>query len=110
MNRGADYLLQNLPDLGTTRSPKRDTYYWYYGTQAMYHMGGQYWEAWNSKLYPLLVENQITEGPLAGSWHVHHPIPDRWGTRVGRLYVTAMNLLSLEIEHRHLPIYTDLAE
>ena len=110
MNRGADYLLQNLPDLGTTRSPKRDTYYWYYGTQVMYHMGGQYWETWNSKLYPLLVENQITEGPLAGSWHVHHPIPDRWGTRVGRLYVTAMNLLSLEIEHRHLPIYADMAE
>lgn len=110
MNRGADYLLQNLPDLGTTRSPKRDTYYWYYGTQVMYHMGGQYWEAWNSKLYPLLVENQITEGPLAGSWHARHPIPDRWGIRVGRLYVTAMNLLSLEIEHRHLPIYADVPE
>ena len=24
-------------------------YYWYYGTLAMYQMGGRYWRAWNAR-------------------------------------------------------------
>jgi hypothetical protein len=105
MTSGADLLLANPPVMGTSSDPRRDTYYWYYATQVMFHMGDQYWEQWNRRLHPLLVDTQIQQGPLAGSWHPHTPVPDRWAAHGGRLYVTTMNLLSLEVYYRHLPIY-----
>ncbi len=110
MQRGADYLAENPPAIGTPRSPARDTYYWYYATQVMFHMKGEHWENWNNQLSPLLVSSQVREGPAAGSWNPKLPIPDRWGPHAGRLYVTAMNLLSLEVYYRHLPIYEDTAK
>ncbi|MFV2066055.1 MAG: hypothetical protein ACC645_03680 [Pirellulales bacterium] len=109
MIRGADYLRQHLPTMGTRRGRERDTYYWYYGTQVMFHMGGKYWEDWNDRLHPMLVATQDKDGPLAGSWHPALPVPDRWGPHAGRLYVTTMNLLSLEVYYRHLPLYDDTA-
>jgi hypothetical protein len=107
--RGADYLKQNLPTIGTPRDPQRDTYYWYYGTQVMFHMGGEHWQTWNSRLHPLLVQSQLPSGPLAGSWDPKGAVPDRWGPHGGRLYVTTLNLLSLEVFYRHLPLYEDTA-
>ena len=109
MQQGADFLKNNLPALGDPRNPQRDTYYWYYGTQVMFHMGGEHWKAWNGKLHPLLVGSQIKQGPLAGSWQPRGPVPDRWSAHAGRLYVTTMNLLSLEVYYRHLPLYEDAA-
>jgi hypothetical protein len=105
--RGAAYLAQNLPAVGTLRDPQRDTYYWYYATQVMAHMGGDYWRVWNARLHPLLIDNQVREGPLAGSWDPREPVPDRWGPHAGRLYVTTLNLLSLEVQYRKLPLYED---
>jgi hypothetical protein len=107
MVRGADYLAENLPAIGTSRTPERDTYYWYYATQVMYHMGGDHWQAWNGRLHPLLVDSQVRQGSMAGSWSPRDPVPDRWGPHAGRLYVTTMNLLSLEVYYRHLPLYKD---
>jgi hypothetical protein len=75
----------------------------------MFHMGGDYWRQWNGRLHPLLLETQETEGRLAGSWDPLRPLPDRWGAQAGRLYVTTMNLLSLEVYYRHLPLYEDTA-
>jgi hypothetical protein len=105
--RGAEYLAENLPQFGRTASPERDTYYWYYATQVMFHMGGDYWKAWNGRLHPLLVESQVKQGAMSGSWDPRRPVPDRWGPHAGRLYVTTMNLLSLEVYYRHLPLYKD---
>jgi hypothetical protein len=114
MQRGAEHLLENLPTVGTSatpaltgtmKNPRRDTYYWYYATQFMFHMKGKYWKAWNEKLHPLLTDSQITTGPMAGSWDPLQPIPDKWGHQGGRIYLTAMNILSLEVYYRHLPIY-----
>lgn len=109
MVAGAQYLGERLPDIGDWQKPKRDTYYWYYATQVMFHMRGDYWEAWNNQLHPLLTESQVKSGPLIGSWDPWEPIPDRWAQYAGRLYVTTMNLLSLEVYYRHLPIYEDTA-
>ena len=105
MAKGADWLLQRPPAMGTEQAPKRDTYYWYYATQVLFHMGGDRWKNWYQALYPMLIESQVTEGPYAGSWEPIGPIPDAWGEYAGRLYVTTMNLLSLEVTYRHLPIY-----
>jgi hypothetical protein len=109
MRLGADYLLDNLPEMGTARNNQRDTYYWYYATQVMFHMGGTYWESWNAALHSLLLDTQVQEGPLTGSWNPRLPVPDRWGPHAGRLYVTTLNLLSMEVYYRHLPIYEETA-
>jgi hypothetical protein len=109
MIRGADYLLSNLPTEGSVDNPQRDTYYWYYATQVLFHMGGDRWKQWNNRLHPILIRSQIIEGNQSGSWDAAGPIPDRWGPFAGRLYVTTLNLLSLEVYYRHLPIYEETA-
>lgn len=101
---GADFLLdQQLPS--DSAPLLRDTYYWYYATQVLKHIDGPRWEKWNDRLRPLLTRSQEKTGELAGSWHPYRPIPDRWGQFGGRIYVTTMNLLSLEVRHRMLPLY-----
>jgi len=107
---GADYLLTQLPSLGTAEAPNRDSYYWYYATQVMFHMKGEHWTRWNERLRPLLVDSQEAAGPLAGSWDPRGEVPDRWGGAGGRVYVTAMHLLMLEVYYRYLPLYQNLDE
>lgn len=107
---GADYLKDNLPDVGTRQSPQRDAYYWYYATQVMFQVGGDHWKTWNDRLHPLLIQGQVKTGPLAGSWDPKGPVPDRWGQEGGRVYLTAMHLMMLEVYYRHLPLYQTLGE
>ncbi len=107
MQSAADYIAKFPPSIGTNRAPQRDTYYWYYATQVMFHMGGEHWDNWNQYLNPVLIDSQIKRGPEAGSWDPELPVPDRWSAHGGRLYVTAMNLLNLEVYYRHLPIYEE---
>ena len=110
MKLGGDYLLESLPAIGTPQAPERDTYYWYYASQVMFHLGEEHWESWNKKLHPLLVDSQVPTGKLAGSWNPRGPVPDRWANFAGRHYVTTLNLLSLEVYYRHLPIYEETAK
>ncbi len=105
---GARFLQTNLPALGTAAQPTRDSYYWYYATQVMFQMQGEFWTAWYRRLGPLLAESQVLTGPLAGSWHPQQPVPDRWAREGGRLYVTTLNLLMLEVPYRYLPLYGEL--
>jgi hypothetical protein len=59
---------------------------------------------WNRKLRRRLVDTQATEGHVRGSWSpTHHAVTGSGG----RLYETALNLLSLEVYYRHLPIWRD---
>jgi len=102
---GAEYLKANLPADGTPETPLRNCYYWYYATQVMFQMQGSYWTAWNERFRPLLQNSQTPTGDLAGSWDPSKPVPDRWGAAAGRMYVTAMHLLMLEVYYRHLPLF-----
>jgi hypothetical protein len=102
---GAEYLRVRLPQFGSTSRPQRDTYYWYYATQTLFQVQGEPWQAWNEQLRNLLVGSQVQTGALAGSWDPLTPVPDRWGPDGGRIYVTAMHLLNLEVYYRHLPLY-----
>ena len=110
LRRGADQILKYPPANGTSSNPMRDTYYWYYATQVMFHMRGDYWRQWNERLHSLLVGGQTRQGPHAGSWDPNGDVPDRWGPHGGRIYVTTLNLLSLEVYYRHLPIYEETAK
>ena len=103
MRAGADYLLKNLPE----PDQKRTSYYWYYGTQVMYHMQGNYWEQWNGRLRDHLVTTQVQDGPLTGTWD---PTKDNWEKAGGRVYSTAVKLLMLEVYYRHLPLYEQLED
>ena len=100
MLNGASYLLRSLPE----KQQKLTSYYWYYATQAMYHMQGDYWEPWNEKTKTVLIETQEMSGGNAGSWR---PI-DNWEKSGGRVYATSIKLLMLEVYYRHLPLYDQL--
>ena len=110
MQSAAKYLLRYPPTMGSAAKPQRDAYYWYYATQVMFHMGGDVWSRWNRYLNPLLLQSQLVDGPYAGSWDAKLPVKDRWSIHGGRMYVTTMNLLNLEVYYRHLPIYEDAAK
>ena len=104
MRAGADYLLANMP--GTAQNSSNTSYFWYYGTQVMYHMQGHYWKRWNVKLRDQLVKSQVKSAGLAGTWSPS----DNWETSGGRLYATSIKLLILEVYYRHLPLYEQLDE
>ena len=100
---GANFLRTRLPDFG-----QRDSYYWYYATQVMFHMQGEHWSLWNSSLRDSLVETQSKDGTGSGSWDPARPTPEKWASAGGRHYVTCLNLLMLEVYYRHLPLYLEL--
>ncbi|MGI9012685.1 MAG: hypothetical protein ACR2GY_00380 [Phycisphaerales bacterium] len=97
MHASSAYLLDHLPDWRNDAN----TYYWYYGTLAMFHHGGSGWERWNKALKEQLIANQRTDGKARGSWDP----ADAWATTGGRVYQTAICALSLEVYYRYLPIY-----
>lgn len=90
------FLLQNPP-----RRTEMNLYYWYYGTLALFQLGNEEWRAWNQSLRDLLIAEQRTTGPLAGSWDPR----GAWGGFGGRIYSTAIATLSLEVYYRYLPLY-----
>ena len=87
------YLLNNRPSRSTI-----NLYYWYYGTLAMYQNGGREWDQWNAAVRDLLISEQRTVGPQAGSWDPR----GEWGRYGGRIYSTAIATLSLEVYYRYL--------
>lgn len=91
--------------------PDRDVYYWYYATQTMFHMEGNYWKEWNNRLKEMLVFHQEKAGPERGSWDpLDNEGPDLWSLNKhgGRLYVTCLSVYMLEVYYRHLPLYSEL--
>jgi len=93
------------PSYGSTEVRARDAYLWYYSSQVLVQSGNAEWEEWYRQLSTLLGSTQVAAGSDAGSWDPLGPIPDRWGAYGGRLYVTALHLLALEVPYRHLPTY-----
>lgn len=97
-------LARGVAWLASQGPSREDIYYNYYATQVIHHFGADYWKDWNSKLRPFLVETQIQNGPAAGSWDVTDP----HGNAGGRIYQTALSILTLEVYYRHLPLYREL--
>jgi hypothetical protein len=93
---GASLMKQCLPKWDV-RAGSIDMYYWYYGSLAMFQLGGQYWKAWNPAMKAALVPTQHEKGCLLGSWDPAGP----WGSAGGRVYSTAINCLTLEIYYRY---------
>ncbi len=94
------------PEYGTATRKTRDSYLWYYASQVLVHTGGPEWQTWYGRLVDTLAATQESAGPKAGSWDPLGPAPDRWGIYGGRIYVTALHLLALEVPDRRLPTYS----
>jgi hypothetical protein len=65
----------------------------YYGSQAMFQLGGNYWQIYRPTLHKLLLDGQQQNG----SWINNDG--------VGTSYTTAMAILALTVEYRLLPLY-----
>jgi hypothetical protein len=105
------HLMQNLPDWSDKYMNRRDSawdqnmYGWYYGSMALFQVGGSYWKRWNQAMKKALVNNQVKGGCADGSWD---PV-FLWGQTYspgnvgGRVYSTAICALTLEVYYRYLP-------
>jgi hypothetical protein len=91
--------IQLLADTGPSKS---NEYYNYYATQVMHHWGGEPWTAWNNVMREQLIETQVKEGVSQGTWK---PGTGHGPKQGGRLYTTCLNVMTLEVYYRHLPLY-----
>jgi hypothetical protein len=74
-------------------------------------MKGDRWDRWNVKIREGLIGLQVKDDTCAkGSWDPFNPQPDRWARRAGRLYLTALSILTLEVYYRYLPLYRSYDE
>lgn len=104
--KGASHIAAHLESMG-----ERNIYYWYYATQLLHNMKNRDWWRWNSRVREALVAMQ-DQGPgcARGSWAVDEPAVDKWGRSAGRLFVTSLSILTLEVYYRYLPLYRDYDE
>jgi hypothetical protein len=87
-------------------------YYWYHGTLAMFLHGGSDWQAWNAALIDevLAMQDRAVSGAgkprhSYGSWPALGPGWGKWGRTGGRVYATALGVLTLETYYRYAPAY-----
>ena len=78
-----------------------NTYFWYYGTLALFHHQGEAWRTWNEALTEQLLTRQRRDGSAAGSWNPE----GKWAKLGGRIYQTTLCTLMLEVYYRYLPLF-----
>jgi hypothetical protein len=100
IQEGMGYLLNHLANPG-----QRNCYYWYYATQVMHNLPGPEWDTWNRQMRRVLIDSQTKEGCAEGSWDPAKPTADQWGEPGGRIMVTSLCCLTLEVYYRYLPLY-----
>ena len=96
VDKGADLLRARLPEWDPA-GLGNDMYYWYYGSYAMFQLGGARWDAWNKAAKKALLDSQRMDGDAKGSWDPK----DAWGHSGGRVYMTALGALCLEVYFRY---------
>jgi hypothetical protein len=102
IEKGADLLAANMPRWAV-ETGHIDFYYWYYGTLAMFQIGGSRWDRWNEAIKTAILDHQrVNEAEDEyGSWD---PI-DPWASAGGRIYATALNCLSMEVYYRYPRVF-----
>ncbi len=82
------------------RAPRRNDrnyYLWYNCALAMFQAGGEPWRRWNDVVRDMIVGLQCHHGCARGSWDPS----SRWGNEGGRIYTTALAVLTLEVYYRY---------
>jgi hypothetical protein len=100
IRKGAARMLECPPEWNE-RTGTIDMYYWYYGSLAMFQIGGDAWKAWNKAMKAAIVHHQRMDGDQMGSWD---PV-GVWGREGGRVYSTALMVLTLETYYRYPRLY-----
>ena len=83
------------------RVSKNDIYFNFYTTLLLHHLQHESWDYWNEAVRERLIRTQATRGHEAGSWHFKH----KHGDVGGRLYTTAMAVMTLEVYYRYSPLF-----
>jgi len=85
---------------GRPAGSDQDYYLWYNCTLGMFQVGGEVWNRWNGLVRDAIIDLQRHgEDCERGSWD-----PDPvWGNRGGRIYSTALAILTLEVYYRYTP-------
>ena len=104
-DRSNPKLVGGVRYLDSVKPMPDNMYFNYYATQVMHHWGGDEWTRWNDVMRDQLVKTQRTyrDGHLAGSWDLADP----HGYAGGRLYMTCLSVMTLEIYYRYLPLYNN---
>ncbi len=96
MQQAAETMLQKPPKWDE-KAGTIDQYYWYFGSMAMYQMGGKYWKTWRRHLTNAVLKTQREDGSFAGSWD---PV-GVWGESGGRVYSTALMTMTMQVYYRY---------
>jgi len=96
--KGAN-LCAELPPAWNPEDGSIDMYYWYFGTLAMFKVGGTHWSRWNAALLKAagMGQHPAGAGARTGSWEP----AGVWGEEGGRVYSTAIMTLCLEVAYRY---------
>lgn len=94
VEKGLAYLKQHTPGRGGAADAIGGHYFYgqYYGVQAMFLAGGDYWAAWYPAIRDQLVARQNKTSGL-------------WSGDVSEDYATAMALIILQMPNRYLPVF-----
>ncbi|MFH1231685.1 MAG: prenyltransferase/squalene oxidase repeat-containing protein [Planctomycetota bacterium] len=98
---GVNQLISNLPVWDVSKPDMIDYNYWFFASYSLQQYNGptgQVWDTWSEKIKDVLMKNQRTnaDGCANGSWDRI----DQWGQEGGRVYSTAINVLTLEVYYR----------
>jgi hypothetical protein len=96
--KGAEVCLKNLPEW---KGGAIDMRHWYFGSLALFQIGGEPWKAWNAALKTAIIDHQRKSGDERGSWDP----AGRWGAEGGRVFATAMMTMSLEVYYRYSRVF-----
>jgi hypothetical protein len=100
---GTKFLMANMPNAANGK-----VYYWYYATQVMHNQPGPDWDKWNRQMRTVLIKSQCGDAGCAnGSWDPMKGMPE-WAAQGGRLMMTSLAALTLEVYYRYLPLYKEM--
>ncbi|MFT7537491.1 MAG: hypothetical protein ACI85K_003450 [Hyphomicrobiaceae bacterium] len=99
MNAAANLLTKTLPVWNETDG-SIDHYYWYYGTYALFQMGGKTWKQWQKSLERAVGPNQHSDLENTNTFGSWDPV-GAWGEDGGRVYSTAILTLTMQANYRY---------
>jgi hypothetical protein len=91
IRRAADVMLGGLPEYVEGEC---DFHGWWFGTMALFQVGGEPWKAWNVALKKAVIDFQRQDGCPRGSW-------DPGLNTVGRIGRTCFGSMCLEVYYRY---------
>lgn len=89
----AELLSKRPPRQGNGAEPML----WLHGSYTNYQLGGRHWKTWSNRLTDTMLETQRTGDHTGGSWDPQ----GKDGMRGGRVYMTTLCVLSLEVYYRY---------